>query len=218
MALGRESIWVSVGVWCLLLGIAVSADTLVMKDGRRIDGQLVAVRDGVIEFEGQRSRLFGARERLRVDRDQVRRIELDDIDTDRERDRDRERDERGSGRPSGLRERDVSVDASVPWKDTGIEARVGQTVYFSATGRVRWGPNRQDGPAGESHSPYNAQRPIPGRPAAALIGRVGDSEEYFFIGDDQGPVRLRSSGRLYLGVNDDYLADNSGSFRVTVYY
>jgi hypothetical protein len=29
---------------------------------------------------------------------------------------------------------------------------------------------------------------------------------------------MRSSGRLYLGVNDDFLADNSGNFRVTVYY
>jgi hypothetical protein len=29
---------------------------------------------------------------------------------------------------------------------------------------------------------------------------------------------MRQSGRLYLGINDEYLADNSGSFRVTVYY
>jgi hypothetical protein len=29
---------------------------------------------------------------------------------------------------------------------------------------------------------------------------------------------MRSSGRLSLGVNDDFLKDNTGSFRVTVYY
>jgi general secretion pathway protein D len=59
---------------------------------------------------------------------------------------------------------------------------------------------------------------IPGRPSAGLIGRVGESDEYFFVGDEKGAIRVRSSGRLYLGVNDDYLKDNSGSFRVTVYY
>ena len=206
----------SVGIWCVLLGIAVSADTLVMKDGRRVDGQLVAVRDGVIEFEGQRGGFFGGRERLRVDRDDVRRIELDETYGDR--DRDRGRDDRGFSRPSGLRERDASVDSAVGWKDTGIVVRAGQTLYFSATGRVRWGPGRQDGPSGEDHSPYNATRPIPGRPGAALIGRIGESNDYFFIGDEMGAIRVQSAGRLYLGVNDDYLQDNSGSFRVTVYY
>ncbi len=59
-------------------------------------------------------------------------------------------------------------------------------------------------------------RPIPSRPGAALIGRIG--EDPFFIGDGGGPVRMRQSGRLYLGINDDYLADNSGHFRVTVYH
>jgi hypothetical protein len=29
---------------------------------------------------------------------------------------------------------------------------------------------------------------------------------------------VRNSGRLYLGLNDDVLTDNSGNFRVVVYY
>ena len=57
---------------------------------------------------------------------------------------------------------------------------------------------------------------VPGD-AAALIGRVGDSSDCFFIGDDKGVIRVRSSGRLYLGVNDDFLKDNTGSFRVTLH-
>jgi hypothetical protein len=60
---------------------------------------------------------------------------------------------------------------------------------------------------------------MPNRNAAALIGKIGnDSTDFFFIGDEAGPVRMRSSGRLYLGVNDDVLTDNSGNFRVVVYY
>ena len=109
-------------------------------------------------------------------------------------------------------------DSWVAWTDSGIDVRAGEDVFFSASGRVRWGPDRQDEPSGERNSPHNDARPIPNRPAAALIGRVGEHEDPFFIGADESPIRMRSSGRLFLGVNDDYLKDNTGSFRVMVYY
>lgn len=210
MACRIRSVWI--GVWCLGLAASVSADTLVMRDGRRVQGELIAVRDGVIEFEGQRG-LFGGRERIRVDRSDVARIELDDSDRGRD-----SFNGGGTGRPSGLREREVNVSAVMPWTDVGVTVRAGQAVYFSASGRVRWGPGRQDGPAGESGSPRNEARPIPSRPAAGLIGRVGEGDEIFFIGADTGAIRMRSNGRLYLGINDDMLGDNSGTFRVTIYY
>ena len=35
----------------LLLAATLAADTLVLRDGRRIQGQLISVRDGVIEFQ-----------------------------------------------------------------------------------------------------------------------------------------------------------------------
>ena len=203
------------GFCVLMSGVIVGADTLVLRDGNRVEGNVVSVRDGVIEFDARGRGFFGARERMRVDREDVVRIEFDHVVDNRRGDREDAPDGR---RPSGLRERDVSVDSWVAWKDTGIEVRTGQSVYFSASGRVRWGPNRQDGPAGERNSPRNDARPIPGRAAAALIGRVGDGDDFFFIGDEEGAIRMRSSGRLYLGVNDDYLKDNTGSFRVTVYY
>ena len=60
---------------------------------------------------------------------------------------------------------------------------------------------------------------LPHRPAAALISKIGEiSTGYFFTGDDQGAILLRASGRLFLGINDDYLLDNSGALTVTVYY
>ncbi len=204
----------------VLAGVALQADTLVLRDGRRVQGELVAVRDGVIEFEGQRG-LFG-RERQRFDREDVLRIELDSVGGGNNRydnDRDNPRDDRTTdSRPSGMRERSISVQASQPWTDTGVSLRPGQTIYVEATGRVRWGPGRQDGPAGERNSPRNEGRPMPNRSAGALIGRVGEGDGFFLIGDETGPIRVRDGGRLYLGVNDDYLQDNSGSFRVTIYY
>ena len=111
----------------------------------------------------------------------------------------------------------MNVPARDRWFDTGIDVRANQGIRFQASGKVRWGPGRQDGPEGEKNSPHNANRPIPSRPAAALIGRIGDDSP-FFIGNDSVPIRARSSGRLYLMINDDVLEDNSGSFRVVVYY
>lgn len=194
----------------VLLGTAVSADTLYLRNGRRIEGDLVSVRNGEIEF---RERSGWSNRTVRVSVSEVSRIEFEES---------WENDpgsEGSGGRPSGMREREVVVTASDRWTDTGIEVRSGQSIYFEARGQVRWGPNRRDGAAGEDNSPYNPGRPMPSRPAAALIGQIGDGGDApFFIGDGRGPIRMRESGRLYLGLNDDVLDDNSGNFRVVVYY
>jgi hypothetical protein len=199
----------------VLAAAATQADTLVLRDGRRIDGELIAVRGDTVEFEEQR--LFGGRRAARFDRSEVRRIELD------ERSGDRSSDDGGGGgyaseRPRGLREKEVNVAADVAWTDTGIDVRSGQALYFNGSGRIRWGKDRRDGPEGEGGSHHNPNRPIPSRPGAALIGKIGSGSDVFFIGKDDGAIRMRGSGRLYLGVNDDYLLDNSGSFQVTVFY
>jgi len=196
------------------------ADTLVLTNGRRMQGELIGVYGREIEFE---ERDGGRRRTVRVPRNEIDRIEFTDRDSffGRDRDRDRDRDDQATAPgsiPRGMRERLVNVTAREQWTDSGIELRPGQAVYFMATGEVRWGPNRRDGAEGERNSPRNNGRPLPDRPAAALIGRIGGGNDVFFIGGDQGPYRARSGGRLYLGINDDVLTDNSGNLRVTVYY
>jgi hypothetical protein len=195
--------------------LALQADTLYLRNGQRIEGELISVRGGTIEFQERRG--FGSGRTIRVERGDVDRIDFDGYgggsgggwgggSGNWE----------GGGRPSGMRERQVSVSATVPWTDTGIELRPGQTIYVEASGQVRWGRDRRDGPEGENNSPYNAARPLPNRAGAALIGRLGG--DVFFIGADRGPIRVRGGGRLSLGINDEFLDDNSGSFRVTVFY
>ena len=186
------------------LATTTLADTLVLRSGRRVDGDLVSVRGSTVEFAEANGST------RRYDRSDVARIELNSSGDDAD-------DDRPGGRPSGMREKYTTVQAATPWNDTGVEVRSGALVYFEATGRLRWGPDRQDGPGGEGGNRYNANRPIPGRPGGALVGRIGNSDP-FYIGDDKGPIRMRESGRLSLGVNDDYLQDNSGSWRVTIYY
>jgi hypothetical protein len=202
--------WIARGIMVLVFSTGLQADILVLRDGSRIQGELVAVRNGTIEFEERRS--FGGARTHRFDRDEVRSIEL-------ETSRNNSNNNPTGGRPAGMRERQTVVSADVAWNDTGVEVRSGQTIYIEAAGQVRWGRDRRDGPAGERNSPSNPNRPMPGRNAAALIGKIGNgSNDLFFIGDETGPIRVRSGGRLYLGVNDDVLTDNSGNFRVIVHY
>jgi hypothetical protein len=195
----------------LLAASAASwADTLVLTSGRRVQGELVGVNGREIEFE---ERGGWNRRVLRIPREEIARIEFEP-----QRATSADRDEVVGGRPRGMRERQVNVSGRLPWNDTGIDVRAGQQIYFSSTGEVRWGPNRRDDAAGERDSPRNDNRPLPERPAAALIARIGEQQDVFFVGGEAGPFRARSSGRLYLGINDDWFEDNTGSLRVTVSY
>ena len=206
------------GIAVAIAAVAVAglaADTLHMRNGDQVRGRLIGIRNGEVEF---RQDGYNART-IRVDVADVRRIDFDDAYDSGYGNERGSGASSSSGRQSGMRERTVVVSADVPFVDTGITVRSGQEVYFQASGQVRWGPNRKDGPAGEKNSPENRGRPMPNRAAAALIGKIGDSaRDYFFIGDDQGAIRVRNSGRLFLGINDDFLGDNSGNFRVIVYY
>lgn len=201
----------------VLLPLSLLADTLYLRNGQRIQGELIEIRGSLVEFQERRG--FGSPRVLRLDRAEVDRIDFDRFGSSF----DGGGGFGGSGgsggggrRPAGMRERALVVESTVDWTSTGIDVRAGQTIFVEASGQVRWGRDRRDGPGGERNSPFNAGRPMPNRPAAALIGRIG--RDVFFIGDDRGPIQIRGGGRLELGINDDYLPDNSGSFRVTVFY
>ncbi len=196
---------------CLAIaaGAVASADTLVLTNGRRIQGELLGVYGREIEFE---ERNGGARRVVRVPRNEIARIEFVD-----EAPFAREPAQPAGPVPPGMRERNIHVNPQEAWTDTGINVRAGQQVYFQSSGRVQWAPDRRDGPAGRRNSPNTTERPLRERPSGALIGRVG-ANDVLFIGGDLGPLRMRGNGRLYLGVNDDVLDDNSGAFTVIVSY
>jgi PA-IL-like protein len=209
-------------LWLAPLALAcgasfASADTLYMQDGRRIQGELLSMNaNGTIVFDqtangvrvpGNRN---GAR-RIRIDRDDVRRIDFtDDADDGSFFGDDSDND---TGYPGVVR--DIVVRSDQAWTDTGIRVRAGEVFRIEADGFVRWGPNRNDDPNGQANSPYNANRPLPSRAGGALIGRIGNGAP-FFVGSGMQSFRAGTVGELYLGVNDDFLRDNTGSFRVTV--
>jgi len=118
---------------------------------------------------------------------------------------------------SGSNAVDVLVPSTQRWFDTGIDVRAGSVVDFQATGTIRMSlGNDSDsaGPAGAWSGRFADNAPFRDKPAGALIGRIGNGSPLFL--GERAQVTVRNTGRLYLSVNDDYLDDNSGEYRVTI--
>jgi Ca2+-binding EF-hand superfamily protein len=123
---------------------------------------------------------------------------------------------RGLGRGRG-NDRAVSVIVTNRhvWNDTGIDVRAGDQLGIVATGRVRFSPQPNDITDADGAPGNRANAPMPRMAIGALVARVGNSAP-FFVGARANALRVPQSGRLYLGINDDILTDNSGEFRVAI--
>jgi hypothetical protein len=121
-----------------------------------------------------------------------------------------------AGTPAPIPAGAISVPANQAWTDTGISVRRGDRLIFNAVGDVMISPTASSGIAGSPAVTNPAVRyPVQGAPAGALVGRIGNGTP-FLIGGNAQPIPVNGVGRLYLGVNDDQLADNSGEYHVSV--
>jgi Ca2+-binding EF-hand superfamily protein len=112
--------------------------------------------------------------------------------------------------------RTVSVSATEAWTDTGLDVRAGDVLRITASGTIGWAPEPGAvAPPAGANGPATDGAPIPRANIGALVGRVGNGRAFLAIASN-GTVRVEQSGRLFLGVNDDVLSDNRGSFRVSV--
>jgi Ca2+-binding EF-hand superfamily protein len=109
----------------------------------------------------------------------------------------------------------IVVDATERWVDTGIDLVAGDTLTLRTEGTVRLSGQWSDSATAAGANRRAANAPLPYQPAGALIARVGNGAP-IFLGDSPAPRNVTAGGRLYLGVNDDHLADNSGEYRVTI--
>ncbi len=114
--------------------------------------------------------------------------------------------------------RTVVVPANVQWSNSGIQVRRGQQLRFESSGEVRLSFNGEDiaRPAGAISGRKADHAPIPSFPAGALVGRINNGPP-FAIGDTTNPIVMSNNGRLFFGVNDDHVADNSGNFVVRIW-
>jgi hypothetical protein len=112
----------------------------------------------------------------------------------------------------------VRVDPRQRWVDTGLDVMAGDRVTFDAEGSIEMttgGSGDTAVPAGAQSNRRAANAPLPQETAGALIARIGESAP-LLVGAQRTLPRAPVSGRLFLGVNDDHLDDNSGEYRVSI--
>lgn len=114
--------------------------------------------------------------------------------------------------------RTVVVPSNVQWTNTGFNVSRGQYLRFEPTGEIRLSMNGEDigRPAGAMSGRTAPNATIPTIPVGALIGRIGNGRP-FPIGDVTTAFDMPDSGRLFLGINDDHVQDNSGNYVVRVW-
>jgi hypothetical protein len=105
------------------------------------------------------------------------------------------------------------VPANQQWTDSGVDLQSGQRIRITARGQISSTQGVRNGPEGSSKDP-NAISLLPEEQHAALIAKVGDGSP-FLVGSGTS-YQAGAWGRLYLGVNDLAVRDNSGYYRVEV--
>jgi hypothetical protein len=115
--------------------------------------------------------------------------------------------------------------SSNSWFDTGVDILAGTPFLMTASGRIGLSTAKVHGNVGPNGI-KSEQRLRSCKfadaltlPAGALIAKIGDSGEPFVVGSSYEVSSSKTSGILFLAVNDPICArDNTGAFNVTIDY
>ena len=101
------------------------------------------------------------------------------------------------------------------WQSVGVQVQAGNVLQIRAKGTWMYTPGEYLGP--EGHARYLAPSfyPLPNVPGGALIGRIGEHGEPFYVGR-RVTWGAERDGLLYLRIDDDILSDNDGWMAVEV--
>jgi len=101
------------------------------------------------------------------------------------------------------------------WTNSGLVVRRGQRLRITASGRVDLGRRGFSTPGGLPMANDN-DRLMRTEPTGGLIGVIGDdNDEFVFIGARHEFIAQRD-GVLFLGINEGELSDNRGSYDVVI--
>lgn len=106
-------------------------------------------------------------------------------------------------------------NANNGWTNSGLVVRKGQRLRISASGRVSLGNKGFSTPSGVPTLPDN-DKLIPTEATGALIAVIGDDNNDFILIGSRRDFVAQRDGVLFLGVNEGNLADNTGTFDVVV--
>lgn len=97
------------------------------------------------------------------------------------------------------------------WTNSGLVVRRGQRIRINASGRVTLGGGRIATPAGVPAIQDN-EKLMRSYPTGSLIAVIGDDNDEFIAVGANREFYAPRDGRLFLGVNEGKLEDNTGSY------
>jgi hypothetical protein len=115
--------------------------------------------------------------------------------------------------------RSVEIPATEAWTDTRVDCKAGDVLEITATGAIyhnKFG-GTSVGPDGDP-KPSRRNANVAGLSHAnhgGLIGSIDRRQRYFVVGK-QTAYTCGGGGRLFLGINDHDVANNSGQFSATI--
>jgi hypothetical protein len=187
----------------LLLASATvaSADTIRLKNGREIKGQVVSFSNGefiVLVAPEDDKAAYQDRRILLVE--SVESIEFD-----------------ASARvaTSSPAEELIVVDASQEVVATGIQVRRGDRVHIAASGQMQFSDGRVSGPAGLD---ARESWPFPGERYGVLIAVVGDpqSSSIYYVVGEEDEFEARTDGEVFLQINARSLQGARGAYTARI--
>ena len=229
--------------FALALGVSLPAlaDTIRLKDGSILHGQVVGFKDQqftILLGSGTR----GRKSRITVYMEDVESIEFDS--TGGANNASNTSDDTSNTQPSyqppastqptyqppptntqppansnptffPINVRVRSDNSNNGWTNSGLVVRRGQRLRINASGRVNLGNNRYATPDGLSNI-ADRDKLMRNQPTGGLIAVIGDdNDDFIFIGRSRDFI-VQRDGVLFLGVNEGNLSDNSGAFDVVI--
>ena len=101
------------------------------------------------------------------------------------------------------------------WTNSGLVVRKGQRLRISASGRVSLGRGRFSTPGGVNGI-NDAEKLMRSEATGALIAVIGDDNDDFILIGPRREFVAQRDGVLFLGVNEGDLADNTGSYDIVI--
>ena len=101
------------------------------------------------------------------------------------------------------------------WTNSGLVVRQGQRLRISASGRVSLGRGRFSLPGGVN-TIQDTDKLMRNEATGALIAVIGDDNDDFILIGPRREFVAQRDGVLFLGVNEGDLADNTGSYDIVI--
>ncbi|MBY0508062.1 MAG: LssY C-terminal domain-containing protein [Bryobacteraceae bacterium] len=116
--------------------------------------------------------------------------------------------------------KEVTLDGSQQWVDTGIDLGAGDVVKLTGSGAIKLANAQlENGPEGGKRAWTDMIRTLPVNDAnrGAIVGRIGDRDtaRAFLVGA-QREQRAGLAGRLFVGINMTGTDRATGSFKVII--